>query len=39
MMVETWKNDAQILERSIHDGRILETWVLERSKNHVGRLR
>ena len=30
MMVETWKNDAQILERSIYGGRILRT---------VGRLR
>ena len=29
-MVETWKNDAQILERSIYGGRILRT---------VGRLR
>ena len=32
MMVETWKNDAQILERSIYDGRILETWVDLRAK-------
>ena len=27
MMVEAWKNDAQILERSISDGRMLESWV------------
>ena len=32
MMVEAWKNDAQILERSIYDGRILETWVDLRAK-------
>ena len=32
MMVETWKNDAQILQRSICDGRILETWVDLRAK-------
>ena len=32
MMVETWKNDAQILESSICDGRILETWVDLRAK-------
>jgi len=27
LMVEAWKNDAQILERSINDGRIFESWV------------
>ena len=27
MLGEAWKNDAQILERSINDGRMLESWV------------
>ena len=27
MMAEAWKNDAQILERSIDDGRMFESWV------------
>ena len=32
MMVEAWKNDAQILERSINDGTMFETWVDLRAK-------